>query len=143
MENTNYKIFLVDDDIFHLNMTEQILRDSGQTDITLFENGVDCLNALHLEPEVIFLDHNMDNYTGYEVLRKIKRYNPNIFVVMVSSQEEIKTAVLSLKYGAFDYLEKDTRLSENLKTTLKKINEMKALLKERKPSLIKQVLKYI
>lgn len=135
------KIFLVDDDVFHLNIMSQILENAGYKEIQLFENGVECLNKIHENPEIIFLDYNMDIYTGFEVLRKIKRYNPNIFVVMVSAQDEIKTAVNALKHGAFDYLEKNDQLNENVLITLDKISAVKELLKEKKGSFLKSLFK--
>jgi DNA-binding NtrC family response regulator len=136
MESNKKKIFLVDDDVFHLNMMEQILIGAGYDNVQLFENGVSCLDQLHEHPDIIFVDYNMDVFTGFEVLRKIKRYDPNIFVVMVSAQEDIKTAVNALKYGAFDYLEKNTDLEKNLLLSLDKIEEVKEALKNRKGSSI-------
>ncbi len=141
MEQKPIKIYVVDDDVFHLNMMKQILVGAGYEDITIFENGVACLDNLHTKPDIIFLDYNMDVFTGFEVLRKIKRYNPNIYVVMVSAQEEIKTAVNALKYGAFDYLEKNTELDKNLLVTIDKIAEVKKVLNSRKKSIFKTIFK--
>ncbi len=143
MGTNSFKIFLVDDNIFHLNVMNQMLIDQDYQDNYLFTSGVDCLENIHLNPDIVFLDHNMDIYTGYEVLKKIKRYNPNIFVVMVSSQEAVKTAVDTLKHGAFDYIEKDDHLEKNLENTLKKIIEVKELLQAKKPSLLKRIFKYM
>jgi DNA-binding NtrC family response regulator len=127
MSGLTEKIFIVDDDRFHLELMRQILVGEGFVDISLFESGVECLNQIHLNPDIVFLDHQMDVYSGYETLRKIKRYNPEIFVVMVSAQEEIKTAVDTLKHGAFDYFQKDEMLEENVKQVIRKINEVKEL----------------
>ncbi|MCF8294775.1 MAG: response regulator [Bacteroidales bacterium] len=143
MGTDSFKIFLVDDNIFHLNLMNQMLIDLSYQDNYLFTSGVDCLENIHLNPDIVFLDHNMDTYTGYEVLKKIKRYDPNIFVVMVSSQEAVKTAVDTLKHGAFDYIEKDDHLEKNLENTLKKIIEVKELLQAKKPSLLKRLFKYM
>ncbi|MCC5916118.1 MAG: response regulator [Cryomorphaceae bacterium] len=140
MDTPVKKIFLVDDDAFHLNMMKQILEGMGQTDVTIFESGVDCLDALHQNPEIIFLDHNMDVYSGFEVLKKIKRFNPNIFVVMVSAQEDIQTAVDSLKHGAFDYIRKESGLEETIRKTLEKIDDIRDALRSRKKSIFKSFL---
>lgn len=128
------KFFIVDDDIFYLNMVDQILRDFGYSDIQLFENGIDCLSEIHETPDVVFLDHNMDIYSGYEVLRKIKSVDPDIFVVMISAQEEIRTAVDSLKHGAFDYLQKDADLRSNLAISMLKIVKTKSIYTQPKKS---------
>ena len=94
----------MDDDLFCLNYTENHLKTTGYNDIHLFNNGSDCVNNLTLDPDIIFLDHMMDIMNGFEVLKKIKRFNPNIHVVMLSGQDNIETAINSLKYGAFDYI---------------------------------------
>ncbi len=130
------KFFIVDDDIFYLNMVDQILRDFGYSDIQLFENGIDCLSEIHETPDVVFLDHNMDIYSGYEVLRKIKSVDQDIFVVMISAQEEIRTAVDSLKHGAFDYLQKDADLRSNLAISMLKIVKTKSIYTQPKKSFL-------
>jgi polysaccharide export outer membrane protein len=131
------KIFLVDDDIFTLNLNEQHLRNEGFTDITRFMNGTDCLNNLTAKPDVIFLDHNMDILNGFEVLKKIKRQSPNTYVVMLSAQETIKTAVDALKFGAFDYIIKGDNEQSKMTGALTRIAEIQEMLKKAKPSLFK------
>jgi len=143
MNQLSKKVFVADDDKFHLELMEHILQSQGVDDIQLFESGMDCLKEIHQQPEIIFLDHHMDVYSGYETLRKIKRYNPNIFVVMISGQEDIQTAVNVLKHGAFDYLVKDEKLEENIVLALRRIEDIKALLQTRKPSFIKNLLSII
>jgi DNA-binding NtrC family response regulator len=143
MTKQSKKIFVVDDDIFHLEIMKQLLQEEGISDVSAFEDGVSALNKIHLNPDVIFLDHQMDVYTGYEVLRKIKRHNPNIFVVMVSAQEDVKTAINTMKYGAFDYLQKDDKLDENVKSVLLRIEEVREMLRMRKPSLVKSILSFL
>jgi DNA-binding NtrC family response regulator len=143
MNELTKNIFLVDDDIFQLEIMQQILRSSGIENMQAFQSGVSCLEQIHQNPDIIFLDHQMDEYSGYETLRKIKRYNPNIFVVMVSAQEQIKTAVDSLKHGAFDYIQKDDQLEDNIKNVLVMIGEVEKLIKKRKPSILDSFLNFI
>jgi DNA-binding NtrC family response regulator len=140
MAKQNKKVFVVDDDRFHLEMMDQILKNNGFEDISLYTNGVDALKDIHLNPTVVFLDHQMDELQGFEILRKMKRSNPNIFVVMVSAQEEIQVAVSSLKYGAIDYLQKDMALESNIKDVLERIEKLREVLRAKKPSLLKSIL---
>jgi DNA-binding NtrC family response regulator len=132
-------IFMVDDDHFYLSLLEKHVRNAGYDQITTFTNGSDCLNALHHKPDVIFLDHNMDTFNGYEVLKKIKRYNPNIHVVMVSGQEDIKTAVDALKHGAFDYITKSNDDAQKVQEVLQKLEQVRELEERRRPSLLKSI----
>ncbi|MFE3847459.1 response regulator [Flavobacterium sp. LB3P45] len=143
MENQNqFKFFIVDDDVFCAKMYGQDLKNLGFNDITYFNNGTDCLSNLDQKPDIIFLDHNMEDITGFEVLKKIKRYNPNIYVVMVSGQENIKTAVDALKYGAFDYIIKDNTVIDKMELIINKINMVKEELKKSKPTIIKRLLHF-
>ena len=138
MEN-QFKIFIVDDDIFCANLYEQYLKNMNYTYITCYSNGNDCLINLNQKPDIIFLDHNMEDMTGFEVLKKIKRYNPNIYVVMVSGQENIKTAVDALKYGAFDYVIKDSNVCDKMTQVIDKIIKVKEQLRISNPTFIQKI----
>lgn len=134
-----FKFFIVDDDIFCANMYRNDLQNMGFTDISCFNNGTDCLIHLKQNPDIIFLDHNMEDITGFEVLKKVKMYNPNIIVVMISGQEIIKIAVDALKYGAFDYIIKDHQVNENIIMIINKISRIKAESKKSKPNLFRRL----
>jgi DNA-binding NtrC family response regulator len=139
----NYKIFLVDDDLFCLNMYKQHIKNLGCTDITLFQNGTDCLNNLIKYPNIIFLDHKMDTLNGFEVLNKIKRFDPNINVVMVSGQEDLQIALNALKYGAFDYIIKGDQEIEKMESVITRITNLDKEIKRSKPSFFKRILSFI
>jgi DNA-binding NtrC family response regulator len=139
MENVA-KIFLVDDDLFSLNVYRQNLENLGYNDISLFLNGTICLNNLHQKPTIVFLDHNMDDLNGFEVLKKIKRYDPNIYVVIISAQESMKIAIDALKYGAFDYIIKGDNESDKMKNVLLRIESIHNEIPKAHKSFIKKLL---
>lgn len=130
--NQNLKFFIVDDDRFCASVYEQYLKNNHYEDISYFCNGEECLDELHQKPEIIFLDHNMEELNGFEVLKKIKRFDPNIYVIMVSAQENIDTAVNALKYGAFDYLVKDANVCEKMTETIDKILKIREEISQNK-----------
>jgi DNA-binding NtrC family response regulator len=135
------KIFIVDDDQFYISLFEQQVRNLGYSQVSTFNSGTECLNQLNDKPDVIFLDHNMDTLSGYEVLKKIKRFDPNLFVVMISAQEEIKTAVDSLKHGAFDYIQKGDNEIDKIQEVLQRIIDVKEMLRKSKPGFFKKIFK--
>ncbi len=144
METKNkLKIYVVDDEIMYLGVFEQYLLNGGYKDITTFDNGDDCINSLQNKPDVIFLDYNMDNLTGYDVLKKIKRYDPNIHVIMISGQEEIKAAVNTLKHGAFDYIQKGDDTEEKIIEVLEKVMKVTEALQRSKPGLLSKVFQFL
>jgi len=135
------KIFIVEDDVVYLNLFEKYLLSIGFDDVTSFESGLDCLNHVEEQPDIVFLDYYMDIINGGEVLNKIKRFNPNVFVVMLSGQNDIKTAVNFLKSGGFDYLVKGDEDMLKVESVLKSIIDIKAQMGVEKKSLIKRILK--
>jgi polysaccharide export outer membrane protein len=137
--DTAFKIFLVDDDPFCISLYEQHLLNLGYSNVKTFSNGTDCLNSIIQEPDVIFLDHGMDILDGVEILKKVKRFNPNIFVVFVSGQEDVQVAVNALKYGAFDYIVKGLNEEKRIVEVLHKIKEVKALMEENNSGFLKKI----
>lgn len=116
------KIFLVDDDAVYLKLLEIELSQQAIFDIRTFATGEDCLSNLALNPEIIILDYHLDGIeqnamNGLETLDKIKSFNPDIPVVMLSSQDKIEVAVNCMHHKAFDYLVK----SETVFLRLQKI----------------------
>jgi len=133
------KIFIVDDDVFYQSIIEQYIYGIGYTEVKKFNDGLSFLDSINENPDVVFLDYVMETLTGYEVLKKIKRYNPNIYVVMISSQKDIKRVVDTLKHGAFDYIQKNELEEKNVKQVLQKIVEVRDHIKRTKPNFFKQL----
>jgi DNA-binding NtrC family response regulator len=139
--NTLLKVFLVDDEPYCLQLYGRYLNNLGLTRIQYFSKSSDCLEQLTIRPDVIFLDYNMDNLNGIDILKKIKRFDPNIPVIFISGQEEIKVAVNALKYGAFDYLTKENLDESKMKHCLDKVLQIKEIMaKKHKLSRVKKIL---
>ncbi|MEO6316286.1 MAG: response regulator [Chitinophagaceae bacterium] len=117
-------IFLVDDDVLCLNLYNQFLKQLGYTNVSLFDNGNDCLVGLDEgNPEIIFLDYNMDELNGIDVLKQIKKFNPSIIVLFISGQEDIEVAVNTIKHGALDYIVKSSLSTEKFKQIMERIEK--------------------
>ena len=113
------KIFLVDDDVLCLNLYNQFLKQLGYHNVHMFDNGNDCLTNLDtLNPDIIFLDYNMDDLNGIDVLKQIKKFNPSIIVLFISGQEDIEVAVNTIKHGALDYVVKSSLSTEKMKSII-------------------------
>ncbi len=123
-QKTKFKFFIVDDDVFIINVYEQYLKNIGYEDITAFSNGKECLDSLHTNPDIIILDHGLHELTGLEILNKIKRINPNIYVIMISGQEDTNIVMESMKHGAFDYIVKNKLACIRLQETIERIEKI-------------------
>ncbi len=118
--NLNKKIFIVDDDPFCLAMYEEHLHNLGFTAVTAFSSGKELLSNLYKNPDLIFLDYNLDDIKGIELLLQIKEFNPNIHIVVVSGQVDMDIAIQFLKNGAFDYIIKDENDMEKISLAIDK-----------------------
>jgi len=102
--NRKLSIFIVDSNLFYLNLYEQSLKNSGYNNISTFINGNDCVNALTEKPNIIFLDSNLENNQSSEILRSIKMADPRIYVVMIIDPGTIKTTINTSNFGISDYI---------------------------------------
>jgi DNA-binding NtrC family response regulator len=117
------KIFIVDDDPFWTAMLTQMLTDLGYSNIMTFENGTDCINHLHLNPSLVFLDYQMEDMNGLEVLQKVKEYYPGIGVVFCTAHEDLSVAVSAMKFGSFDYLLKANATKKEVASIIENMGE--------------------
>lgn len=111
MNKDKIKIFLVDDDALFLKSLEIDFMEHADFSIETYATGELCLNGLSNKPDVIVLDFFLDGIdktamNGIETLDKIKAFNPNIPVVMLSSQDKIEVAIDCMHHKAFDYVVK-------------------------------------
>ena len=118
-----FKIFIVEDDPFYGEMLKYHISLNPDYIVEKFETGKDFLNNLYKNPSVISLDYSLPDISGFEVLKKIKDYNPNIPVIIVSGQEDVTTAVNLLKEGVYDYFVKDEETKDRIWNALKNIKE--------------------
>lgn len=128
MHRKNLTIFLVDDNPIDIEIYRQHLLNSGYDKISVFHDGGECITAISNNPDIIFLDHHLVSYNGIDVLKKIKSYNHNIYVVMLSGDESIEISKNAFRYGAFDYILKGKDDLGKIDATIHKIIRNKQLL---------------
>ena len=116
------KLFLVDDDAVFLKLLAIEFLDRGDFIIETYATGELCIAHLSHTPDVIILDYHLDGVdknamNGIATLDKIKAFNPDIPVIMLSSQDKIEVAINCMHHRAFDYVVK----SETAFVRLRKI----------------------
>jgi len=117
----NLKFFIVDDDPFSRMLYRQHLLNLGYKNNLLFENGRDCISKLDMQPDLVILDYDMLPDNGIEVLRMIKKYNPNIPLLVISAVNDKRVAMDAIKYGAIDYVIKGERDLEMISKAINNI----------------------
>jgi DNA-binding NtrC family response regulator len=86
----------------------------------------------------VFTDFRMPDMSGLDVLKQVKKINPEIPVIVITAYSQTEDAVRVMKSGAFDYLSKPVNLDE-LEMLVQKVKDLNLLLSENK--LLKQQLK--
>ena len=100
------KIFLVDDDIMFVESLRHLLLED-RADIRSFTNGEECIKYLDEAPQIVVLDYSLNNtLNGIQVLNKIKHISPETEVIMLSGAGSHVVKNDTLKYGAYDFIEK-------------------------------------
>ncbi len=136
MKNENkIKLFLVDDDALFLKSMEIEFMELADFSIETFATGELCLENLSHTPDVIILDYQLDGIeksamNGLETLDKIKAFNPDIPVIMLSSQDKIEVAVNCMHHKAFDYVVKSETAFIRLQKIITTIFKLKKMEKE-------------
>jgi DNA-binding NtrC family response regulator len=127
----NLSILLVDDEVSQLTSLKSFLSKRNYTIYTA-ENGNDALDVINKNViDVTLTDFRMPGMNGLELLKEIKKINPEIEVVVITAYGNIDQAVDIMKGGAYDYLTKPIDLDE-LEALLFRIKEKKTLINENK-----------
>jgi DNA-binding NtrC family response regulator len=112
LSRQNPHIVLVDDEQSELDAYSFLLESMGVKRITTLSDSRQTLKALSkITTPIVFLDLNMPNMSGQEVLRAIKEERPQVPVIILTANSEIESAVECLKLGAHDYLVKPISMS--------------------------------
>ncbi len=100
---------IVDDEPHARTYVRLLLKEAGVA--TTWEAG-DGAAALALfaqhRPEIVLLDINLRMMTGLQVLQQIKQQRPDVPVVMLSSENAMKTVNEAVRLGANAYILKHT-----------------------------------
>ena len=121
-----YSILVLDDEALTLRTISRGLRDEG-FEVLLAMTGEEALEIFAREhPDLAMIDVVLPGIDGIEVLRRIKRQNPNAIVVMMSAYHMVDRAVEAMKLGAYDYLIKPFHLADMV-NSIRRASEMLAL----------------
>ena len=99
------KVLMVDDEKRFRETTKKILEGCG-FEMILAESGIEALERLPEDPDVVILDIKMPGMDGHETLEKIKQKVPELPVIMLTGHGDLPSARTALDRGAFDYLTK-------------------------------------
>ena len=107
----NATILVVDDEALIRWSLSERLRGDGYH-VLEAETGAAALERLHDGVDLVLLDYRLPDTDGLTVLREIKKADPDILVILLTSFVSVETAVEAMKLGAFHYANKPFNLDE-------------------------------
>ncbi|QYK40194.1 MAG: sigma-54-dependent Fis family transcriptional regulator [Paracoccaceae bacterium] len=109
-------ILIVDDEKDIRELIGDILRDEGYA-VRLAGNSDDCMAEINAEAPALMVldiwlkDSRMD---GIDILKTVKRDNPDVPIIIISGHGNIEIAVAAIKQGAYDFIEKPFNIDQLL-----------------------------
>jgi len=143
-------ILVVDDEEEIRKIMSRILEKEGFKVITA-SDGQQAMHKICFDaPNAVLLDVRMPGLSGMEILKKIKKIDDDLPVVLVTAYADIHQAVTAIKEGAYDYLAKpfdndeviwitrralvEGQLKRNLKSTVNRYHSNFGLIENMGPS---------
>jgi DNA-binding NtrC family response regulator len=129
------KIVLVDDDTVFLKMLQADLMEHDNFEIETYPTGEQFLEKISNSIDLVILDFHLNGVNqkamnGLETLDKIKSFNAEVPVIMLSSQDKIEVAIDCIHHGAIDYIVKSETAFFKVNQSISKLFEFKKIEKE-------------
>jgi two-component system, NtrC family, response regulator HydG len=107
-------ILLIEDDLTFSRILEGFLKKHGHQ-VTVCNKGKDGLKTFHERSfDMVLLDYRLPDATGMDILLEIKSHSHEVPVVIMTSFNDIRTAVKAIKSGAMEYITKPVNPEELL-----------------------------
>ncbi|PWD99177.1 sigma-54-dependent transcriptional regulator [Marinilabilia rubra] len=123
------RVDIIEDDPVFNKIIERVVKGNNSYETIVHFDGKSFLKQLSPSLNVVTLDLGLPDISGTKLMNQIRKYNPEIEIIIISGQDNIPVAVKLLKEGAYDYITKDENIRERLLHTLRKI-EQNHLLKQ-------------
>ena len=114
-------VWVVDDDAAMRDSLDFLLGAAGFS-VQVFESAMSFLDALPSgQTGCVVTDVRMPGMDGIELLKRLKKDNPALSVVVMTGHGDVPLAVEAMKHGAVDFVEKpfeDERLIDTVRAAL-------------------------
>ncbi|MCG8608525.1 sigma-54 dependent transcriptional regulator, partial [bacterium] len=119
---SNGTILLVDSDSTTLSDLDRNIRSLG-FGCTAVRSSSEALQIVRLQrPSIVIADLFLDGQDGISTLKEIKKIDPNVVVMLLTSNTHVSSATEAIRFGAFDYLQKPVSSKRLQITILRALN---------------------
>ncbi|HXH84641.1 MAG TPA: HD domain-containing phosphohydrolase [Candidatus Tectomicrobia bacterium] len=107
-------ILIVDDDRQVRDVLHQIFQSAGYECRLARDGGEGLAIFRETRPPLTVTDLKMPGMTGIELLQAVRQVDPDAAVIVLTGAADVKTAIESLKLGAYDFIMKPVNVDELL-----------------------------
>ena len=112
-----YNLLIVDDEESLRTLLESELVASAEFAVDTAADGSQAINQIQAKVyDVVLLDIRMPRVSGIEVLKFLHEYSPTTQVIILTNYADVKTAIQTIKLGAYDFLAKPYDIDELFNT---------------------------
>src|SRR4030095_9063556 len=131
LHSPKIELLIVDDEVQTRELLSEFCRAQGY-EVATANDGRAAIGALTRSPQqfgIVITDLQLPGADGFEVLTSARQANPSVYVVMITGDASIDSAVRAVREGAYDYLAKPFALGQ-LEVVLTRIKDRMALEQE-------------
>lgn len=116
-------ILIVDDNREIVSALSDVLQTKGYAVLCAYDGRQGLQLALENEPQLILLDWNLPQLSGFQVLQALRDRGNNSPVILMTIYGSESVAVQAFRLGIRDYVSKPLRISETLKAIERAMSE--------------------
>lgn len=134
-------IYVVEDNVLYNKLISENLKNNGYQKVVSFFKGQPCVNEVvgGERPDIVIQDYFLDDINGLEVLQKVKKHSQKSEFIFLTANENMEVAVNSIKFGAYDYIIKDSEIA--IQKMLSKISKITKLIElQKRNNFIKKAM---
>lgn len=114
-------VHIIDDEPIIHEVLGDLLTSEGY-DVENSSSGEEALDKHSSQSfELVLLDLLLPGIGGIEVLKKLKKINPNAVIIIITAYASVESAISAMKIGAYDYIQKPFKHDELLLTVKRAI----------------------
>jgi two-component system response regulator AtoC len=136
----NNLVFIVEDNEMYSLMMDYMLSNEYNYQFMSFKTAEECIENLHLKPAIIIMDYHLPGINGKDAFLQIKKFNPEIPVIILTADHDIQIARELLKEGVHDYLIKEKDAVSQVKNS---INSVLNKTRSKKLNLIRSLFHWL
>ncbi|MFQ5650571.1 MAG: sigma-54-dependent transcriptional regulator [bacterium] len=125
----NPSVLIIEDDALMRKSLANFCKQSGHTPLLAEDGGEGLALFRSHRVDVVLLDMRLPDATGTEIMAQIHQLDDEVAVIMMTAFPDLKSAVETIKNGAFDYVTKPFEVAE-LRQTINKALQIRALKSE-------------